>query len=370
LAGLDRLRLALPAEGPVEHRILIGAGALREAAPELDAFCAGRTLFVLSSPRVRALHGARLERSTSRATVVHALEAPDGEAAKDLEVAGRLWREMLRRGGKRDSRLLAMGGGSLCDLGGFVAACFLRGIDLVQVPTTLLAQVDASVGGKTAIDLPEGKNTVGAFHQPSLVIADTELLATLDRAELAAGLVEVIKMAALLDLELLARVERDLARLLDADAAALQPVVTASVAAKIAVVEDDPREADRRRLLNFGHTLGHALEAALGYGGLRHGEAVAHGMRFALRLARRRGLDAADAERVEHLLGRLGLPPLPAVDAAAVLAAMRGDKKAREGGLVWVLPAALGRGEMVSDVPWREVETELAAFLTAGVAAR
>jgi 3-dehydroquinate synthase len=249
-----------------------------------------------------------------------------------------------------------------------VASCFLRGIEVAQVPSTLLAQVDASVGGKTAIDLPEGKNTVGAFHQPSLVVADTELLVTLDRAELASGLVEVIKMAALLDLDLLARVERDLPLLLEGDAVALQPVVAAAVAAKIGIVEEDPREADRRRLLNFGHTLGHALEAALGYGGLRHGEAVAHGMRFALRLARRRGLEGGEAERLESLLGRLGLPALPEVHAAALLDRMRRDKKAREAGLVWVLPRALGRGEMVHDVPWREVESELAAFLTAGVA--
>jgi 3-dehydroquinate synthase len=345
--------------------VLIGAGALRGAAGDLDAFCAGRTLFALSTPRVRALHGAAIEAATRSAAAVHQLEAPDGESAKSLDVAGRLWSEMLRLGGKRDSRLLALGGGSLCDLGGFVAACFLRGIGVAQVPTTLLAQVDASVGGKTAIDLPEGKNTVGAFHQPALVIADTELLATLERGEIAAGLVEVIKMAALLDVELLARVERDLDRLLDADAEALAPVVVGAVAAKIRIVEEDPHEADRRRLLNFGHTLGHALEAALGYTGLRHGEAVAHGMRFALRLAKRRGLDPADADRLETVLARLRLPPLPPVGPAPLIDAMRRDKKARESGLVWVLPGALGRGELVSDVSWSEVETELRGFLPA-----
>ena len=363
--ALHRLRIVVPGATAAEHAILVGAGALHQCGPELADFCAGRTLFILSTPRVRALHGATVEHSAAGAAAVEQLTAPDGEAAKTLAVAGALWTEMLRRGGKRDSRLLAVGGGSLCDLGGFVAACFLRGIEVAQVPTTLLAQVDASVGGKTAIDLPEGKNTVGAFHQPALVIADTELLRTLDRAELASGLVEVVKMAALLDLDLLARVEQDCERLLAGDPEALAPVVAAAVRAKIRIVEEDPREADRRRLLNFGHTLGHALEAALDYSSLRHGEAVAHGMRFALRLARRRGLGERDSDRLEALLDRLGLPPLPPVVPAQVLAAMRRDKKAREGALVWVLPRELGRGDMVADVSWHEVEAELAAFLGA-----
>jgi len=361
--GLHRLLVQVSAGAAAEHAVVVGAGALRAAASELARFCAGRTVFVLSTPRVRALHGAALGAAAAGAASVHALEAPDGEGAKTLEIAASLWRAMLRAGGKRDSRLVAVGGGSLTDLGGFVAACFLRGIEVVQVPTTLLAQVDASVGGKTAIDLPEGKNTVGAFHQPSLVVADTELLATLERAELAAGLVEVVKMAALLDVPLLERVEREADLLLGGDARALAPVVAAAVAAKIRIVEEDPRELDRRRLLNFGHTLGHALESALGYRALRHGEAVGHGMRFALQLARRRGLADGDATRIERLLERLELPPLPAVDGARVLEAMRRDKKARESGLVWVLPRELGRGEIAADVSWHEVATELTAFL-------
>jgi 3-dehydroquinate synthase len=360
---LHQLELRVAGAPAAEHTVLVGAGALRRAAAEIDRFSAGRTVFVLSTPRVRPLHGAALEGLLRAAAAVEQLTAPDGETAKTLGAAGSLWSEMLGRGGKRDSRLVVLGGGSLCDLGGFVAACFLRGIEVAQIPTTLLAQVDASVGGKTAIDLPEGKNSVGAFHQPALVIADTELLRTLDRGELRSGLVEVVKMAALLDLDLLARVERDLESLLAADAEALTPVVAAALRAKIAVVEQDPHEADRRRLLNFGHTLGHALEAVSGYAGLRHGEAVAHGIRFALRLARRRGLAAEESDRLEALLDRLELPPLPPLDAAALLAVMRRDKKAREGTLVWVLPGALGRGELADDVSWSEVESELIAFL-------
>jgi 3-dehydroquinate synthase len=341
-----------------------GAGALAAAADHLGGWLAGRTLFVVTTPRVAHLHGALLEPLAARAARRVDLEVAEGEAAKTLEVAGDLWRRMLAAGGKRDSRLVAFGGGSVGDLGGFVAGCFLRGIELVQVPTTLLAQVDAAIGGKTGIDLPEGKNTVGVFHHPAAVIADPAPLATLPREELRSGLVEVIKMAALLDPELLDRVERDLAALLAGEAAALGPVVAAAAAAKVGVVERDPEEHGDRRLLNFGHTLGHALEGGLGYRGLRHGEAVGYGMLFALRLARARGLDPGVAARIAGLLARLGLPPLPAgLDAADLAERIGRDKKARESGVVWVLPAALGAGRMAADVGAGELAGELAAFL-------
>ncbi len=323
----------------------------------------GRTVFVLSSPPLRELQAHLIESLAIEAAAVRSIWVPDGESAKTLQVAGEVWSEMLRQGGKRDSRLIAIGGGTVGDLGGFVAACFLRGIEVVQVPTTLLAQVDASVGGKTAVDLPEGKNTVGAFHDPTLVVSDTEVLRTLDRGEIRSGLVEVIKMAALLDPEQLDRVEDKLDLLLAGDAKALAPVVADAVATKIRVVEEDPFERDQRRLLNFGHTLGHALEAALGYEGLRHGEAVAYGILFAMRLARRRSLPEADEARIRSLLARLEVPPLPEVDPSAVLLAMQRDKKAREGRLAWVLPTRIGGAEIVEDLSPSEVETELRVFL-------
>jgi 3-dehydroquinate synthase len=360
--GLHRLSLRHP-DG--ETPILVGEGALAEAVPELSAWLAGRTAFLVSTPRVLGLHGHRLEPLRAAAARWVELTVAEGEPAKTVATAEELWNAMLAGGGKRDSRLLAFGGGSVGDLGGFTAGCFLRGIEFVQLPTTLLAQVDAAVGGKTGVDLPGGKNTVGLFHHPYRVVSDTAVLPTLPRGELRSGLVEVVKMAALLDPPLLARVEGDLDRLLAGDPKALGPVVAAAAAAKIAVVERDPTEQGDRRLLNFGHTLGHALETAGGYAGLRHGEAVAYGILFALRLAARCGLAADLAPRLTALLARFDLPPLPAASPDALLAHRARDKKAREGGLVWVLPAALGAGRMVDGIGSAEVVAELGSFLAA-----
>src|SRR5436309_1952499 len=326
-ASLHRLSLRHPGG---ETPILIGEDALDQARPELSAWLAGRTAFLVSTPRVLALHGHRLEPLKEAAARWVVLEVEEGEPAKTVASAGRLWDAMLAAGGKRDSRLLAFGGGSVGDLGGFAAGCFLRGIEFVQLPTTLLAQVDAAIGGKTGVDLPGGKNTVGLFHHPWQVVCDTGVLATLPREELRSGLVEVIKMAALLDPDLFGLVEEELGLLLEGDAAALGPVVAAAAAAKIAVVERDPTEKGERRLLNFGHTLGHAIESACGYSGLRHGEAVGYGILFALRLARRRGLAPEVAARVHRLILRLELPRLPELSAEGLMTGMARDKKARE----------------------------------------
>jgi len=370
---LQELRLTYRRAGG-ETPILVAPGALRLAADRLASWLDGRTVFVLSSPPIRALHGARLEALTAPAARCVDLDVQDGEAAKTLAEAEGLWSEMLSRGGKRDSRLLAFGGGSVGDLGGFVAGCFLRGIEFVQLPTTLLAQVDAALGGKTAVDLPGGKNTVGLFHHPRAVVSDTEVLATLPRRELRSGLVESIKMAFILDAGLFAELEECLDVLLAGDVAALTPVVARSAAAKVAVVEQDERESGQRRLLNLGHTLGHALESALGYATLTHGEAVAYGLLFALRLAEGRRLDGAEPElfaRLRRLLARLDLPPLPAaaLDADDLLERMARDKKGRESGLTWVLPACIGggaaEGRTVDDLPGGEVRAALLAFLAA-----
>ena len=365
-----RLELHCPAAG-TETRVVAGQGALEAAlgaGGELGAWAAGRTVFVVTTPRVLGLHGAALEPLREIASRFVILEVDDGEGAKTLASAERLWEEMLASGGKRDSRVVAVGGGSCGDLAGFVAGCFLRGVEVAQVPTTLLAQVDAALGGKTAVDLPHAKNSVGLFHHPALVVADSAFLATLPEGELRSGLVEVVKMAYLLEPELLTRVETSLERLLAGDPVALGPVVAEAAAAKIGVVEEDPTEQGRRKLLNFGHTLGHAIESSLGYDGtLRHGEAVAYGMLFALRLGLSRGLPEPDAERLRTLLARFDLPPLPAdrLPIDALLDAMSRDKKAREHGLLWVVPARLGAGRVAADVGEAEVRRELEGFLGA-----
>ncbi len=344
--------------------ISIGPGALLEAAESAAPFVEGRTVFLVSSRPLLELHGHRLGPLCGRARRCEVLEIPDGEAAKSTEVLDGLWRRMALAGGKRDSRVLAFGGGSVGDLAGFAAGCFLRGLDFAQLPTTLLAQVDASIGGKTGIDLPEGKNLVGLFHHPERVIADTDLLQTLPRAELRSGLVEAIKMGATLDLDLLTQIESRLPDLLAGRPEPLGPVVAAAAAAKVAVVERDPAEEGDRRLLNFGHTLGHAIEAALGFSALRHGEAVAYGILFALRLSEARGLPAEDAGRLRALLARLDLPPLPPLPPRELLALMARDKKAVEGGLAWVLMDRLGHGWIEPRIETAEIEAELAPFLS------
>jgi 3-dehydroquinate synthase len=359
--GDDALRLR-HAQG--ETRIVVGEGSLAGAVAENAELWRRRTVFLVSSPTVLRLQGGELAPLRAAAGALVELEVPDGESAKSLAIAGRLWEAMARAGGKRDSVVVSFGGGSVGDLAGFVAATFLRGVAFVQLPTTLLAQVDAAIGGKTAIDLVAGKNLVGAFHQPELVVAESRTLATLPRAELRSGLVEAIKMAALLDLDLLADIERDCERLLAGEPAALAPVVRAAAAAKVRVVERDPFERGERQLLNYGHTFGHALEAAAGYGRLLHGDAVAWGMRFCHRLALRRGADAGFLARVERLLDRLDVPPPGEVALAVVLENLARDKKARETGLVWILPMAPGRGERTAGVEPAEVAAEAATFLS------
>ncbi|HVS01970.1 MAG TPA: 3-dehydroquinate synthase [Thermoanaerobaculia bacterium] len=344
-------------------RIAVGEGALQALADALGDWVAGRTVLLVTTPRVWDLHGGDVAALLAPAAACHRLEVPEGEAAKTLDTAESLWRRMLAAGGKRDSRVVGFGGGSVADLAGFAAGCFLRGVACAQLPTTLLAQVDAAIGGKTGIDLPQGKNSVGLFHHPEYVVGEARWLKTLPEQEVRSGLMEVVKAGFVLDAGLFGRLEEDLERLLAGDPAALGPVAAAAARAKVGVVERDPEEAGERMLLNFGHTLGHALEAASGYRGLRHGEAVAYGMLFALRLAVPRGLPQADAARLVSLLRRCRLPPLPEVAGDALLELMWRDKKAREEGQRWVLPARAGEGRIATDVSEQEVAGRLAGFL-------
>lgn len=350
--------------------VFAGAGALESAAPWIFGELAGRPLYAVSSAPILARHRDGLARVASAARSLEVFEVPDGEAAKSLEVASDLHRRLARSGAKRDGVLAAFGGGSVGDLTGFVAGTYLRGVAFLQLPTTLLAQVDAAIGGKTGVDLPEAKNAVGLFHHPRVVVAEAAWLATLPADEIRSGLVEAIKTAALLDPALLDRIESELDELRRARPTALGPIVEAAARAKARLVESDPEEAGARALLNFGHTLGHALETAAGYGRLRHGDAVAHGIRFALVLARSRGLEPGFGARLGRLLDRLSIPPLPPLDAARLVDLMARDKKARESGLGWVLALAPGRAEYGVPISAGEVSAELASFLAGREPAR
>jgi 3-dehydroquinate synthase len=284
---------------------------------------------------------------------VGALVLPAGEAHKDLAAVAKLLDALAQLGATRDACVLALGGGVVGDIAGFAAACWMRGIDFVQVPTTLLAMVDSAVGGKTGVDHPAGKNQIGAFHQPRAVIVDLDTLATLPDRELRAGLAEVIKTACIGDAGFFAWLEAHMDALLARDADALGHAIATCCRFKAGVVARDEREAGERALLNFGHTFGHALEAEAGYGTLLHGEAVAIGMVLAARLSARLGMaDEADTQRLAQLLQRCRLPiePPPGLAADALLARMRLDKKNRAGSLRLILWRGIGRTEIVEGV--------------------
>jgi 3-dehydroquinate synthase len=289
--------------------------------------------------------------------VVH-LGVPEGEEAKSLQVMHALERQLATQEAHRDDPIVALGGGAVGDLAGFVAATYMRGVPFVQVPTTLTAQVDAAIGGKTGVNLPEGKNLVGAFHQPVAVLADVRTIATLPDRAFRSGLAEVAKYALTLDPELLEMLEADPSRLLERGPSALETVVARCVRAKAGVVALDERDTGRRLILNYGHTLGHALERLAGYQDLRHGEAVAIGMVFAARVAEATGLAAPGlaAGHVE-LLRAIGLPvTLRHLDPEAVLAAMATDKKHHHG-LRLVLLRQVGEPAVVQ-APDRAVLTD------------
>lgn len=360
--GVTRLTLRHPAG---TTPVVVGDGALQGFAPEISRWAADRTVFAITTPKVWSLHGETLEPIFETAGTFRRFEVPEGEAAKSVATAERLWGAMLTGGGKRDSRVVAFGGGSVGDLAGFAAGCFLRGISCLQVPTTLLAQVDAAIGGKTGINLPEAKNSVGLFSHPWATVSETAFLSTLPVTELRAGLLEVVKLGIILDRDLFEQLEDSLDDLLAGDPAALSRVVAKASKDKIDVVEKDPTEHDLRRLLNFGHTLGHALEARLDYQALKHGEAVGYGMLFALRLALKKGMNREAVERASRLIRRFDLPKLPPVEVTALIELMARDKKARESGLAWVLPHRIGSGQASSEVETREIVQELESFLSA-----
>jgi len=336
--------------GARAYEVEVGSGLL--SSPRLAALVPGAQAFVLSDANVAPLYLAKVQAALA-GKQVHALVIPAGEQEKSLARFGEAMQALASAGASRDATVIALGGGVVGDLAGFAAACWMRGVRFLQLPTTLLAMVDSSVGGKTAVDLEAGKNLVGAFHQPAAVLADLSTLATLPARELRAGLAEVVKAAAIADAAFFDWLEAHAEGLIAGDEALLEHAIATSVAYKAGVVARDEHERGERMLLNFGHTFGHAIEAAQGYGGLLHGEAVAVGMLLAAKLSTQLGrAPAADAQRLHALLARLGLPTaLPAgLPAPELLARMRLDKKAVSGVPRLVLWRGIGQAEVVRDV--------------------
>lgn len=371
MSGHETLRVDLGARA---YDILVGTGLLATAGRYLAPLLGRRRVSVVTDEAVAALHLATLERALDDADIAHeAFVLPSGEQTKSFGHLEQLVDRLLEAKIERQSVLIALGGGVIGDLTGFAAAVLLRGIDFVQIPTTLLAQVDSSVGGKTGINTRAGKNLVGSFHQPSLVLADTEILATLPPRELRAGYGEVVKYGLINDPAFFAWLEGHGAQVVEGDPEALAHAVLTSCATKAAVVAADEREHGARALLNLGHTFGHALEAEVGYGtDLLHGEAVAIGMVLAFDLSVRLGLcPAEDAMRVRRHLASVGLPSgLERLGArtwnvAALLDHMGRDKKVRDGRITYVLVRGIGEAFLSQDVDPRDVE----ALLTSAIAA-
>ena len=348
------LSLARPTEvridlGDRSYPIAIGSRLLDDAATWAQVPRAAAALIVTNTT-VAPLYAQRLQAALAgRYAAIHTVVLPDGEAHKTWETLNLVFDALLSQGCDRKTVLFALGGGVVGDITGFAAASYMRGVPFVQVPTTLLAQVDSSVGGKTAINHPLGKNMVGAFYQPQLVVCDLDVLKTLPARELSAGLAEIIKYGPIADPAFLDWIEAKLDALLAGDAAALAYAVQRSCEIKAWVVGQDEREAGLRAVLNFGHTFGHAIESGMGYGAWLHGEGVGCGMVMAARLSQRLGLiDEAQVQRLTHLIARAGLPTVgPVLDtkdnAGRYLALMRVDKKAEGGEIKFVLIDGLGR---------------------------
>jgi 3-dehydroquinate synthase len=313
--------------------------------------------FVVSNPTVWRLH----EEAFPDLSAEEPILLPDGERFKNLHTIGRIYDALIHAHADRASTIVAIGGGVLGDTAGFAAATYLRGVPVVQVPTTLLAQVDSSIGGKVGVNHAQGKNLIGAFHPPAIVVVDPLLLATLPRREFRAGLYEVIKYGVIASRDLFDRVARSLPALFKREPDALMPIVTESCRIKASVVEEDERETGVRRTLNFGHTAGHALEAVTKYRRFRHGEAVGYGMLVAAEIAVARGsMRAKDRDALASLIAKMGpLPAVADVPVGELLDAIAHDKKVVAGQLHYVLPKAIGESEVVADVTKDEIAAGL-----------
>lgn len=346
------------------YPVFVGAGQLASAPQYLASAGLADPTVVTVSP-VWQHHGHRLEQLAGEAGPV--LMA-DGERAKTLLTVSRLYEAFVKRHVTRSSTIVAFGGGVAGDAAGFAAATYLRGVPLVQVPTTLLAQVDAAIGAKVGVNLPAGKNLAGAFHAPSLVLCDADVLDTLPRREFRAGLYEVVKYGVALSRELFDTLAGTLDRVFAHDRDCLVPLITHCCRIKADVVSRDEREAGPRRVLNFGHTVGHALEAVTHFRRFRHGEAVGYGMLAAARISVERGLMPADEEdQLQTLIRRMGpLPPVADLRRSEALDAATYDKKIADGRLHFILSAGIGTTQIVSDITTAELSQAMASIGLSG----
>jgi 3-dehydroquinate synthase len=343
------------------YTVVTGSGAILRVAQEIAALGKFSSVHVVSSPKVWRAVGKVVQRGLrlSKANAIHLFN--DAESAKNLLSVEHIARSLNRAGADRQSLIVAVGGGVVGDVAGFAASAYLRGVKLVHVPTTLVSQVDSSIGGKTGVNLPEGKNLVGSFYPPQLVLTDPDLLRTLSDREFRGGLAEVIKHAVIADAPMFAILEKDMKKILRRDRQSLGLLIPRNVEIKARVVSRDERESGLREILNFGHTFAHALETVTKYRLYQHGEAVAWGMMAAAFLGHELGLTRADdVSRIVALIRRLGpLPPWPRVQPAALLNAMRSDKKTRAGILRFVLSPHIGEARSYDTVPLHIVERVL-----------
>lgn len=369
--GIETLRVELGERG---YDILVGADLIAHAGARMKPVLPRPRVVVVTDETVAKLHLAALTSSLDAAGIAHGkIVLPAGEATKDFPHLERLIEDLLAQRVERSTMLVALGGGVIGDIAGFAASIVLRGLDFVQIPTTLLAQVDSAVGGKTAINTKRGKNLVGAFHQPRLVLADTGALSTLPKRELLAGYAEVVKYGLIDDATFFAWLEENGPALIAGDTALRRRAVAASCAAKARIVALDERETGPRALLNLGHTFGHALEAEAGYGGaVLHGEAVAAGMVMAFDLSARLGLcSPEDAARVRRHLRAVGLPTGADIlgpagrNADRLIDHMRQDKKVKDGRVTFILARGIGRSFIAHDVELDEVRRMLDAAAAA-----
>ncbi len=347
------------------YAVLCGHGLLSQLGVAAEALGEHTGAFAISSTRIWRKWGKALQQGFGVGGCKPIL-FDDREKSKKLATVERICRDLVKAGADRRALIVALGGGVVGDVAGFVAASFMRGVMLLQAPTTLVAQVDSAIGGKTGVNLPEGKNLVGAFYQPSLVVADPETLRTLPPRQYRSGLYEVIKYGVISDAQLFEFLETSMPQLLRRHGDPLDWVIQRSVAAKAAVVSQDERENRRREILNFGHTVGHALEAVTRYQHFLHGEAVGWGMLAAARLAEKAGmLPVTLAARLERLVRSVGpLPPLPRVTVERLIETMHHDKKARGGVLRFVLPRRIGAADIGVELPEVRVRKILSEWLT------